>query len=90
MQIYENLLSKMMHLKNTTTRREGVRITETIPMTFLFNMGLKLPTIPLKQKIVERMIRTNTFFARLARSPALSSSARTTKTFDSATVSNSS
>ena len=68
MQIYENLLSKMMHLKNTTTRREGVRITETIPMTFLFNMGLKLPTILLKQKIVERMIRTNTFFARLARS----------------------
>ena len=48
--------------------KEGVRITETIPMTFLFNMGLKLPTILLKQKIVERMIRTNTFFARLARS----------------------
>ena len=57
-------------------------------MTFLFNMGLKLPTILLKQKIVERMIRTNTFFARLARSPALSSSARTTKTFDSVSGAN--
>ena len=55
-------------------------------MVFLFNM--KLPTILLEQKIVERMIRTNTFFARLARSPALSSSARTTKTFDSVSGAN--